>query len=100
MVSEWWEDALPDVGSEKTNVIWGGNATVNIIPKKYRGLDRFEARKQIIKEQQHYHLAWFQGVWWQPLQFHQSRSLDNAYAKVSLYRRCQNKIRMAGRRIT
>ncbi|CAC9467204.1 Valyl-tRNA synthetase (EC 6.1.1.9) [uncultured Gammaproteobacteria bacterium] len=48
--SEWWEDALPDVGSEKTNVIWGGNATVNIIPKKYRGLDRFEARKQIIKD--------------------------------------------------
>jgi hypothetical protein len=44
------EDALPDVGSEKTNVIWGGNATVNIIPKKYRGLDRFEARKQIIKD--------------------------------------------------
>lgn len=48
--SEWWEDALPDVGSEKTNVIWGSDATVNIIPKKYRGLDRFEARKQIIKD--------------------------------------------------
>jgi hypothetical protein len=28
--SEWWEDALPDVGSEKTNVIWGGNASKNV----------------------------------------------------------------------
>ena len=48
--SEWWEDALPDTGSGKENVIYKGNATVNIIPKKYRGLDRFEARKQIIKD--------------------------------------------------
>ena len=48
--SEWWADALPDTGSEKENVIYKGNATVNIIPKKYRGLDRFEARKQIIKD--------------------------------------------------
>ena len=48
--SEWWADALPDTGSGKENVIYKGNATVNIIPKKYRGLDRFEARKQIIKD--------------------------------------------------
>ena len=48
--SEWWADALPDTGSGKENVIYEGNATVNIIPKKYRGLDRFEARKQIIKD--------------------------------------------------
>ncbi|CAC9466566.1 Valyl-tRNA synthetase (EC 6.1.1.9) [uncultured Gammaproteobacteria bacterium] len=48
--SEWWDDALPDIGSGKVKAIWEGNATVNIIPEKYRGLDRFEARKQIIKD--------------------------------------------------
>ena len=48
--SEWRDDALPDIGSGKVKAIWEGNATVNIIPEKYRGLDRFEARKQIIKD--------------------------------------------------
>ncbi len=48
--SEQCDDTFTDINLEKSNVIWKDKDIIKVIPKKYRGLDRFKARKQIIKD--------------------------------------------------